>query len=83
MNGCDWNADTCSAAAEGGHLTVLQRGRVNGCDWNADTCMSRIIVAEWSLVAYHLASREYSELGCSIQVTWEKKLEFPRSTNPH
>ena len=44
---------------------------------------SRTIAAKQSLVAYHLASREYSESGRSIQVTWEKKLEFPRNTNPH
>jgi hypothetical protein len=37
-NGCDWDADTCAAAAKGSHLEVLQWVRVNGCDWNALTC---------------------------------------------
>ena len=34
--------------------------------------LSRIIVVEQSSVAYHLASREYSDLGCLIRVTWEE-----------
>jgi hypothetical protein len=24
VNGCEWNSDTCSSAAECGHLSVLQ-----------------------------------------------------------
>ena len=39
-NGCAWDADTCSSAAEGGHLEVLQWARANGCEWNAITCKS-------------------------------------------
>ena len=34
--------------------------------------LSRIIVAEQCLVAYYLASREYSDLDCYIQFTWER-----------
>jgi hypothetical protein len=30
-NGCDWNTETCSAAAGGGHLEVLEWARENGC----------------------------------------------------
>jgi len=30
-NGCNWNGGTCSAAAENGHLSVLQWARENGC----------------------------------------------------
>ena len=29
---------TCSGAAEGGHLEVLQWARENGCPWDSDTC---------------------------------------------
>ena len=54
-NGCDWNEATCSAAAEGGHLEVLQwlRGPIAGCNWNADTCMmaaggGHIAVLKWA-----------------------------------
>jgi hypothetical protein len=38
-NGCDWNAATCSEAAEGGHLEVLQWLRANGCDWHRGACL--------------------------------------------
>ena len=30
----------CEAAAEGGHLSVLQWARHNGCDWNWKTCVA-------------------------------------------
>jgi hypothetical protein len=33
-NGCDWDGDTCSAAAAGGHLEVLQWARASGCPEN-------------------------------------------------
>ena len=29
--GCRWNMETCSAAAEGGHLDVLKWAFENGC----------------------------------------------------
>jgi hypothetical protein len=32
-NGCPWDEETCSAAAEGGHLEVLKWARENGCPW--------------------------------------------------
>ncbi len=37
-NGCSWNANICSTAAQGGHLNILKWARENGCDWNEDTC---------------------------------------------
>ena len=33
-----WDRDTCSAAALGGHLEVLQWARANGCPWDIRTC---------------------------------------------
>jgi hypothetical protein len=30
--GCQWDHKTCSEAARGGHLAVLQWARANGCD---------------------------------------------------
>jgi hypothetical protein len=39
--------------------------------------LSRIIAARPSLVAYHLASREYSELGRPTQVTNMGKTQSP------
>ncbi|MDA9097840.1 ankyrin repeat domain-containing protein [bacterium] len=40
--GCDpWTVDTCSAAARGGHLEVLQWLRSGAaCSWNRDTCLA-------------------------------------------
>ena len=33
-----WDRDTCSAAALGGHLEVLQWAHANGCLWDIRTC---------------------------------------------
>jgi hypothetical protein len=33
-----WDAATCSMAARGGHLALLQWARANGCPWDARTC---------------------------------------------
>ena len=33
-----WNFDTCSDAAENGHLHVLKWARENGCEWDSSTC---------------------------------------------
>ena len=30
-NGCPWDEETCSKAAEGGHLTCLEYAHINGC----------------------------------------------------
>ena len=31
---CPWDEETCSAAAENGHLEVLKWARENGCLWH-------------------------------------------------
>ena len=36
--GCPWDSGTCSGAAGGGHLHLLQWCRGASCDWNAGTC---------------------------------------------
>jgi hypothetical protein len=33
-----WDEDTCTNAAEGGHLEVLKWLRENGCPWDEKTC---------------------------------------------
>ena len=38
-NGCPWNKQTCTRAAEGGHLEVLQWAIENGCPWEWHECM--------------------------------------------
>ena len=38
LRGTPLNANTCSAAAEGGHLEVLQWACANGYPWNMWTC---------------------------------------------
>ena len=37
---CPWDEETCSFAARGGHLDVLQWARANECPWDEDTCSS-------------------------------------------
>eukprot|EP01051_Picozoa_sp_SAG22_P021292 SAG22_NODE_4646_length_1206_cov_1.671183_1_plen_160_part_00 len=49
-----WDKQTCSRAAERGHLEVLKWARANGCpwDWYAISCAGgngHAAVAEWSL----------------------------------
>ena len=44
-DGWPWDRDTCSAAALGGHLEVLQWACANGCPWDirtwdSNTCAS-------------------------------------------
>ena len=34
----EWDSDTCSYAAEYGHLDVLKWARENGCEWDSWTC---------------------------------------------
>eukprot|EP00240_Pyramimonas_obovata_P011654 CAMPEP_0118924808 /NCGR_PEP_ID=MMETSP1169-20130426/2769_1 /TAXON_ID=36882 /ORGANISM="Pyramimonas obovata, Strain CCMP722" /LENGTH=117 /DNA_ID=CAMNT_0006865941 /DNA_START=340 /DNA_END=690 /DNA_ORIENTATION=- len=38
--GCPWSKQTCSAAAGGGHLEILQWARSQNppCPWDEDTC---------------------------------------------
>jgi hypothetical protein len=35
---CTWDVSTCDAAAEGGHLEVLQWAREHNCEWTMYTC---------------------------------------------
>ena len=35
-----WDACACAAAADSGHLNVIQWARMNGCLWNKTTCLS-------------------------------------------
>ncbi len=35
--GCPWDASTCIAAAQEGHLEVLQWALVEGCPWDEQT----------------------------------------------
>lgn len=36
--GCDWDSETCAAAARSGHFDVLSWAATNGCPWGATTC---------------------------------------------
>ena len=36
-NGCPWNWETCTRAAQGGRLEVLKWARESGCPWTEDT----------------------------------------------
>jgi hypothetical protein len=57
-NGCPWDKMTCSGAAKGGHMAVLQWARANGCPWDEGTCSG----AAW---AGHLSVLQWARAnGC-------------------
>jgi len=49
-NGCDWNKETCEAAAENGHLSCLQWAKENGCDWGEETCEPTFLNGHFSVL---------------------------------
>ena len=51
--GSPWDTATCTRAAKGGHLDVLQWARSNGCPWDEDTCAfaarcGKLDVLQWA-----------------------------------
>jgi hypothetical protein len=60
----------------GGENVFLARHPSSSRSSCISVALSRIVVVEQSSVAYHLASREYSDLGCYIRVTWERNPNF-------
>jgi len=61
--GCPWDAETCHAAAEGGHLQVLLWAALRGCPWNELTCASAAKGGHLELLKYARAN------GCP----WDKR----------
>jgi hypothetical protein len=57
-----WDERICSAAAEGGHLEVLQRARQQGCPWDEETC--RTAGERWHLEVLQWARQQ----GCPWDV---------------
>ena len=54
QHGCPWNENTCSDAARGGHLGVLQWARQNGCPWSEETASAaayagHLAVLQWAI----------------------------------
>lgn len=47
-----WSYDTCSAAASGGHLEVLQWARSQGCPWDSDTCSAAALNGHLALLQW-------------------------------
>ena len=50
---CPGDAGTCTYAARGGHLEVLQWLRANGCPWNEWTCLhaaggGHLVMLQWA-----------------------------------
>lgn len=37
-NGCPWNTNTCTEAADAGHLDILQWVWAHGCPWDRNVC---------------------------------------------
>ena len=53
-NDCPWNEYTCTMAAFGGHLEVLQWARAHDCPWSEATCWwaaehDRLEILKWAL----------------------------------
>ena len=72
-NRCQWDAGTSYAAAEGGHLEVLQWARANGCDWNADTCSAAAKGGHLEVLQWLRAN------GCDWNVwAWKQLVEVRR-----
>jgi len=70
-NGCEWDSDTCSAAAEGGHLSTLQWARENGFEWDSDTCLA-------AARGGHLSALQWArENGCY----WDKRTLLREAQN--
>lgn len=57
-SGCEWDSETCSAAARCGHVHILKYARGNGCEWNTNTCSN-------AARRGHLATLQWARLhGC-------------------
>ena len=52
--GCPWGEETCTDAAEGGHLEILKWLRSEGCPWDETTCTDaadygHLDVLQWAI----------------------------------
>ena len=54
--GCPWDEDTCSSAADGGHLDCLKYLHENGCPWDEMTCVKAAESGHFECLKY---SHEY------------------------
>ena len=41
--GCKWGRTTCSRAAAGGNIAVLEFARAQGCPWDSQTCFFAVL----------------------------------------
>lgn len=76
--GCDvcvWDDDTCAAAAEGGHLALLQWARANGCEWSSSTCTEAARGGHLALLQWARANGCTWDIGTSFAAAHEGKLE--------
>ena len=48
----DRGTNTCSAAAENGHLPALKYLRENRCPWDLDTCRHAAFNEHWECLQY-------------------------------
>mmetsp|Transcript_2285 Transcript_2285/g.6091 ORF Transcript_2285/g.6091 Transcript_2285/m.6091 type:complete len:107 (+) Transcript_2285:247-567(+) len=51
-NGLQWDAGTCTGAAAGGHLPVLQMLRAQGCPWDENVCMWAAAYGKYSVLQW-------------------------------
>ena len=50
--GCKWGANTCSSAAENGHLKILKYAHENGCKWDEWVCYYALKYGNLEILKY-------------------------------
>jgi len=50
--GCPWNVNTCTMAAQSGHLECLKYAHDNGCPWDKGTCTMAAQSGHWECLKY-------------------------------
>ena len=67
--GCPWNENTCTYAAEEGHLNCLKYAHENGCSWNWGTCRDAAKGGHLDCLKYaHENGCEWNETTCHFAV---------------
>ena len=52
INGCPWDEDICSIAAEKGNLNVLKYAHENNCPWDSNTCAQAAMDGHLEVLKY-------------------------------
>lgn len=71
-----WNATTCAAAAEGGHLACLEFARSKGCPWDAWTCVLAAANGHLECLRFALQGRCPVHRKTSVLRDGDKEMQF-------